>query len=252
MMTFSLIDHWKRLIAVDGRSQGELAALIDKSPGYFSTVWKGGHEPGVFTTFKLASVLGVSHEHLMGLDGGMSLAPDPGYQSEVNRQASRVLSDVMRVAHQRLSLWNSEEPNATGGNVLPLLLSWWHQQSGNLVCHEGLRDSFDIIKAPNATDTIVEPIEIGANSLAAKKLGTNSADALKRLVEGFDTRSRMDLVKSYYDVSQNGTPALSAPISVRIPLPDGVPAAKVEYFRLQLPVVSPNGEKFVLSYCFPA
>ncbi|AUR35806.1 hypothetical protein PhaeoP18_01532 [Phaeobacter piscinae] len=251
-MTSSLIDHWKRLIALDGRSQGELAVLIDKSPGYFSTVWKGGHEPGVFTTFKLASVLGVSHNHLMGLDGGMSLAPDPGYQSEVNRQASRVLSDVMRVAHQRLSLWNSEEPKTTGGNVLPLLLSWWHQQSGNLVCHEGLRDNFDLIKVPNATDTIVEPVELGANSLAAKKLGTNSADALKRLVEGFDTRSRMDLVQSYYDVSQNGTPALSAPISVRIPLPDGVPAAKVEYFRLQLPVVSPNGEKFVLSYCFPA
>ncbi|ATG35881.1 hypothetical protein PhaeoP23_01739 [Phaeobacter piscinae] len=251
-MTLSLIDHWKRLISADGRSQGELAELIGKSPGYFSKVWKGGHEPGVFTTFKLASVLGVSHEHLMGLDGGMSLAPSPGYQSEVNRQASRVLSDVMRVAHQRLSIWDNETQFATGGNVLPLLLRWWHQQSGHLVCHEGLRDHFDIIKAPDVADTTVEPLELGARSLAATKLGTNSADALKRLVEGFDTRSRMDLVRSYYDVSQQGTPALSAPISVRIPLPDGVPAAKVEYFRLQLPVVSPNGERFVLSYCFPA
>lgn len=253
MMTRDMIEHWRELIKASGRDLGPLSKALGKDRSYLSGVLAGRtSDPGVFTSMKLASELGISFETLMRRDDTLSLTPDPNYQLEVNKQASRVLSDVMRVARQKLYFADEFSKGAFSDSFVPLLLRWWHQQGGLLIGHEQLQEHFDIIRCPAITDRMVEPYEVGGKSLAARKLGTTSPDALRKLVETFDDTTRLDLVQSYYEVSTTGEPSLSSPIRVSIPLPEEVSPIEVEYFRLQLPVASPRGDKFVLSYCFPA
>lgn len=253
MMTLEMVEHWRSLIATSGRDLGPLSKSIGKDRSYLSGVLSGRtSDPGVFTSMKLASELGISFEKLMGREDTLTLEPDPGYQKEVNKQASRVLSDVMRVARQKLYFEDEFFKRTPNDSILPLLLRWWHEQNGLLLGHEQLQEHFDLIRSPALSDKIVEPYEVGGKSLAARKLGTNSTEALRRLVETFDDDARRDLVQSYYEVSSTGKPSLSAPIRVSIPLAELPAPVNVEYFRLQLPVASPRGDKFVLSYCFPA
>ncbi|EBA17426.1 hypothetical protein RSK20926_06807 [Roseobacter sp. SK209-2-6] len=253
MMTSQLVKHWRALIEASGEGLGPLSKSIGKDSSYLSGVLAGRtKDPGVFTSMALATKLGVSFEFLMGRGDELSLKPDPAYQQEVSKQASRVLTDVMRVARDRLHA-ASQDPNLLESkDIVSLLLRWWHQQDGKLVGHEQIQDHFDLIHTPSAEDSIVTPYEVGRQSLAAKKLGTTDPDALRRLVETFDKPSQQELVRCYYEVANKGTPTLSPPISVRIPFPAESAEIEVEYFRLQLPVESPNGNRFVLSYCFPA
>lgn len=252
-MTQKMIEHWRTLISTSGRELGPLSRAIGKDRSYLSGVLGGRtRDPGVFTSMKLASELGISFEKLMGREDSLTLEPDPSYQKEVNKQATRVLTDVMRVARQKLYFEDEISKQIPNDSIMPLLLRWWHEQNGLLVGHEQLQQHFDLIRSPSPHDRIVEPFEVGGKSLAARKLGTTSTEALRKLVETFDDDTRLDLVKSYYQVASTGTPSLSAPIRVSIPLEELPKPVSVEYFRLQLPVASPRGDKFVLSYCFPA
>ncbi|WP_133166716.1 hypothetical protein [Tritonibacter scottomollicae] len=249
MLTEGLVAKWRQLIAEDPRSIAEICRAINKDRSWYNTL-KPGRDPGAFTVMALARELRVPIHELLEEEGAISLSSDSCYSEQVNQQASKVLSDVFRVAHNRLQKYG-HEATAASNSTLPLLLQWWHDQRGCLIGHDMLADRFDIIKAPETGDKIVTPAKVGARSLAAQMLGTDSADALLQLVRTFDRESQERLISSYREVSDSGRPALSAPISARITTPHDAKSIHVEYFRLQLPVVAPSGDKFVLSYCFP-
>jgi hypothetical protein len=241
--------HWKDLIIQSGRSPAELSVAIGNHRSYLSKLLSShSFEPGAFTAQKLAIEIGVSLEHLLGGNDTISVSNDPNYIHEVHKQASNIMTDVMRVAHQRLAASGSAYKDQ---DILRMLLHWWHQQGGILSGHEVFENKFDLINVPDNDDVDVVPQVVGAESLAAQQLRTNDPQALIKLIETFDETSRRSMTQSYIEVATTGRPNLSPAMSVSIPSSDGFKPS-FEYFRLQLPVATRDGSRFVLSYCFSA
>lgn len=242
-------DHWENLIEESGRSAADLSVAIGKHRSYLSKLLVGKRfEPGAFTAQRLAAELGVTMEYLLGRDDTISVSADPDYREAVHKQASGILEDILRVAHQRL---RSSEYVSVGTDMVGALLQWWHQQGGVLAGHDAFESRFDLINVPDPTDMMVIPAKVGALTLACQELGTNDPQALARLVETFDEPTRVDLAKSFLTVSETQRPHLSPVLSVKIPKGEGQ-FHEFEYFRLQLPVSTPSGDHFILNHCFDA
>jgi transcriptional regulator with XRE-family HTH domain len=83
MMTRELIEHWRALIAASGRGLGPLSKALGMDRSYLSEVLAGRtSDPGVFTSMKLASELGITFEALMRRDNSLSLPAAPNYQRD--------------------------------------------------------------------------------------------------------------------------------------------------------------------------
>ncbi|WP_139792966.1 helix-turn-helix transcriptional regulator [Pseudophaeobacter leonis] len=61
MMTRDMIEHWRELITASGRDLGPLSKALGKDRSYLSGVLAGRtSDPGVFTSMKLATELGIT------------------------------------------------------------------------------------------------------------------------------------------------------------------------------------------------
>lgn len=242
------LQRWRELIALSGKSMGELGKAIGKDRSYVPAMLTG-KEPGVFTALRLAGELGVSlEEFLNGTGNDLSVAAPSGYRREAHQQAARILTDVLAIAQSNL-----EQSQLHSGNsdLVVLLTRWWHSTGGVLGGHENFAESVDLIHVPAPDATTVVPAKVGTRSLAARDLETSDPNALAQLVRTFDSGSRRRLVKSYLEVATEKRPVLSPLQTAKIVTPSGQIFTR-EWFRFQIPVTSPDGTPFVMSYCFRA
>lgn len=246
-ITPELISHWRSLCTAEGTPLTRLSIDIGKDRTYLPQLLsqkgtqKRKSEPSVFTMMRLAARLRIPFDHLMMADCKLTISNSPGYSEEIHRQSARLLNDVTEAAKNMLIL-NGSRPSIDD------IIGWWHSSNGRLDGCGQIEETFDLIHVPRGGAETVTPYRVGSESLAAQKLGTNAPERLGMLVETFDDEARKELVVNYQAAARAKDPLIkirTANICTR----DGAHVERVEYFRLNLPVVAADNTPFILNFC---
>jgi hypothetical protein len=239
-----VIVRWKELITLSGKSIPELSIAIGKDRTYLTKLFSraaNGHfqDPGVFTTMRLASELGVRIDQLMAVDFPISALPSPDFRNAISEQSARIMSEVLKIGMQSVS----------GGRPdLADVLRWWHGSSGIVGVGDSIERHADLISPPESNATELSVYQMGENSLSSHVLKSSVPSDLENLVKNYPISIRKQLIAAYHSVSKHIKIDLSR-IGVPIPIMDGVDQTEVVYYRLLLPVWTPDGTPLIMNYC---
>jgi hypothetical protein len=128
------------------------------------------------------------------------------------------------------------------------LVAWWHRNSGSLTAMGQFSENVDIYRRPDATTRMIEPFQLGANSLACQTLISNDHARLKQFL-GTLTEPQIDqLTLSYKELSNGPKTDVS---SLIVDMPDMEAPVHLNYCRCLLPVTDAQGNEYVLNYSRP-
>ena len=188
---------------------------------------------------RICSALGITPNEIAGLQDRVTLLSNDTDAQIVSAQAERILSAVTRETYRKLAR----------RGVKPLLddvLTWWHQQGGQLNNFDRLSEHVDLYVAPEAESSIPEPYRIGYNSLAAQSFGVKTAEHLRYLFTTFD-KQLIERVRVAHVETKRGDPQLSIQ-EIDVQLPGHTFPLRFVYKRLLLPVHDTDGNEYILNY----
>jgi hypothetical protein len=186
-------------------------------------------------------------EELMSGSGTVSvsshLQPKGGM---VEEQATKIIQEILGIVQTRLSVQGSR-PGP--GDVI----SWWYSTKGLLLGDNKVEQAFDWIDIPKEKDETVVPMRMGPLSMASMELNsTDTNDFRSRVIDKMTANDQRELAKTYYVASLSEVPVFSQPLRATIASDYDLDITHgVDFMRIQLPGHTPNGNRFILSYCFP-
>lgn len=216
-----------------------LSLEIGQGERYISNLLSAKSDPGYSNVVKLCSALGITPNQIAGLDDQITLSGGEIDTRIVTAQAERILSAVSREAHRKLSQRGAHP-------LLDDVLTWWHQQGGQLNNFDRLSEHVDLYIAPTSDTALPEPYQVGHNSLAARSFGIETAEHLSYLFTTFD-HSLTERVRLAHVETSKGEPKLSIE-EIDVELPGHRFPLRFTYKRLLLPVKDHTGQDFVLNY----
>lgn len=237
------ITRWRDIIDQSGRPLPELSKAIGKDRTYLTKLFARAEEgnfqdPGVFTMMKLASELGLRIDQLMAIDLPISALPSPVYRNELSKVSLRIVNDIFQIGFQAKTV---------GRPDMVQVLQWWHRSNGQVGVGHEIEEHADLIYPPESGDHKVKVHRVGETSLAALVMGNTQASTLEKLAEEYPTDIRNQLLATYQSVYRHQKIDL-ARIKAPVPILGRTKRTEVVYYRLLLPVQTPDGTPFIMNY----
>jgi len=189
-----------------------------------------------------ARCLGVTPDYLLGFDGDLRISRSQPALSEIQKQAERLLQDVVRTAGNRLKSQDQLE--------MKDLLSWWRMNDGKLQNMERIQPHVDIIRRPDAHAKTLHARQMGKHSLASKSLRAASPGALIDFLGSLTQKMREQIVYSYFQVPgynrDQGVQVTEHTITVDVEATGE--AFDLHYWKIMLPMVDAKGNEYILNY----
>lgn len=186
----------------------------------------------------------VSHDLLQKISDGLQI--DFGYFSDAAPKVNlEPIRDRDRAVDQALkalrgSFEKACRTAAYDGNSITLqsFLDWWCSTSGRLENFDLIAPKLDIFCPPEPDSNIINPIQIGSDSLATKSFSSQHVDHLKQTLLGFSRPCNRKLVDAHLEALQRGEPVITHP-ALDEKLRDGRRFSR-QYRRVLAPVVAEN------------
>ncbi|MEP1521984.1 hypothetical protein [Ascidiaceihabitans sp.] len=235
-----------------------LKAAIERSPTYQGNIWKLSEDaglgrktvynmvtdkkldhsktgPGVFGLSRVASLLDVSLDYLMGAVPSLT-AKQP--QSNSVALATHALEALSRQS-------DGDEFELSADFLLRL-----HKKSGGRIeAFAPYLDRCDQYQPPKPNERFPIVTSVGARSLSSLTLGTSSVELLQSGFASLDDEELLSETMSDYRQAVE-TRAVSAVISRDLPMPNQPVWIKMDILRTLLLVETAEGEQSLLLFAF--
>jgi transcriptional regulator with XRE-family HTH domain len=225
--------HWVHLIdrSCYYNNVEQLSEDIGKSRAYLRGMLRNNAVPGVDVCVELSRCLGCTIEQFMDVRSN----PTP----DVRKLSEQITSEISKVVSHRLS---RDDATATGHDVM----EWWRATNGRLEEVGALEDRFDLFEVPDGTHREIVPYRLGADSLSARELMTNSIDVYNRTVRPLPFKYKNLILTAHRSSLDIG------PVTTMEELdavhPDTGVRINIEYSRTLAPVTLRCGRTLVLNY----
>ncbi len=196
-------------------------------------------DPGSSKILAICQGMNVTPNQFFGIDEGFSLAAagsnpdamDDRLASWMNNRLEQLRNDII-----------AEGKGITERDVL----RWWKATGGQLSEHNPLLEHCDLYRLAGVEDRRIDPEKLGARSLAARYLFRNDVNLLRRALEKFTPEMNTDILYAHKDARDRGM-SISVE-TLQIDMPSITGKVDLTYSRLILPVTSPDGRKFTLTF----
>lgn len=232
-------DRLRTLIKASGYDYKALSLAIGQGERYISNLLSTGSDPGYSCVVKICAALGLTPNQLTGLDDHLSVVNKAKGDQIVKTQAERILTSVTKEAQRRLTSYSARP-------LLDDVLTWWHQQRGEMSNFEALSEHVDLYTLPDPGARLPQPHRVGQQSLAATSFGIESAEQLRHLLTTFDKTLCEQVTLAHVETAR-GQPQLSVQ-EIDVSLPGHKFPLRFVYKRLLLPVRDSRGNEFVMNF----
>jgi len=242
------IARWEEPIRNAGFSLGRASTEIGKDRTYLGKMIRAAKRgdkvtPGADVIQGLAALLNIPQSDLLSESSSVTVTQDMQGQA-MKTAAAGVVQKVFEASKVAADL-RGNRMSAEG------ILGWWRSTGGLLdMAHEAV-DSCDVIEAPAPYDDTIRPVSIGSRSLGGRALNGGGVKEMQPQIDAMTPDQRKALAVSYRYAASKDEPTLTGPHVMTIHS-EGQPSRDVSYFRIQLPVRTPDGSRFILNYSFPA
>lgn len=190
--------------------------------------------PGLFNMARVAGLLGVSLDHLAGLDDGTLVAADRGGRMPLATHLIEAIAAQVPMTRERPST--------------DALLRLHFKSGGRIEAFENILEHCDQYYPPKPTDTSLRVKHVGRRSLSALTMGEPSVALLQgALDKAQDDELRENWLRDYTSAA-NGTPQ-STLESLDVQMENHPIRVKMDFIRTLLGVRNQAGETTVLNFC---
>lgn len=226
------------LIDIQGRRVTELSLAIGKSRGYLSGFLNrtGAEDPSFGTMSHLARELGVSLAYFDEDEADFETTS----ARDIDRQASRMLTDVFRAARAKM-LAQGSRPSMDD------IVAWWQESRGKLENCDTLLPYVDLVSASATHHGAPEVAHVGALGLSAEALKSQDSSKLQSFIEKLNDADMAELKTTIATVSKIGV-GMVTPQSRIVPATRISDSFRVDFVRLMLPVTDKTGAPYVLNF----
>ncbi|MEP5730310.1 MAG: helix-turn-helix transcriptional regulator [Sulfitobacter sp.] len=194
----------------------------------------------------------VSHSILEAISAGLDI--DFGYFSNRSpklsidglRSRNKSTDQLLRLLNEKFD--NSLRKEAYDGNRVDLssFLNWWVSNSGRLENFDQIANRVDLFDPPTSDSNLIQPTQIGPQSLATKYFDLKETGHLCKTIEGFTKHCNEQLVEAHLEALKHGEPVISHP-ELDETLRNGKRFAH-QYRRVLAPVYLLDGTVKVVNY----
>ena len=225
------------LIEIQGRKPAELGAAVGIDTGALTDFLYGNSAegPSFATMSRLARELGVSLSYFDEQDSEFETAS----ARDIDRQASRLLTDVFRTARAKILAQGSRP-------TMDCIVAWWQETNGKLENCEALLPYVDLVSA-SGDNGAPEVTHIGPLGLSAETLKSHDASKLQTFIEKLNDADMAELRTTIATVSKIGV-GMVTPQSRIVPATRISESFRVDFVRLMLPVTDKKGAPYVLNF----
>lgn len=225
--------HWRALIE-ESSYRGKIDTLsldIGRSEAYLRGLLRNDIVPKMDLIIPMSQALGVSLDKLLRIPNDRATTS--------SAIADSIASEVRALVSKRLA---KLEPALTGKDIM----SWWASNGGRLEHCDQFIESVDIYQEPDVDTAQVRTQRLGAESLAAKSLGTASDDLFQRTIAPLG-RTFAERILLAHRSSIEGGPVSSIE-TLDVGHPETGDRITIQYMRTLAPVILPDGSNCVLNY----
>ena len=213
-----------------------LGLALGRSNGFISSLLNGGSSPSVSVVAGLCKELKVTPNYLLGYSDEISLSTES--TTEFERQAEALLDRMMMSVTRKMEL--SRNKLTTDD-----LLAWYRQNNGRLNSWDGFQSEVDLFKVPEKAAEIIEPVSLGANSLASRTLQTSDPGRMYQFFDSLTGEMRQDIVFSYANAANEEKLSFH---KIVVDLADMEAPLHLQYSRVLLPVQDALGHSYILNF----
>jgi transcriptional regulator with XRE-family HTH domain len=228
----------QNLVGAQDRGVTELSLAIGKSRSYLSGYLNrtGVEDPSIGTMSRLAKELGVSLSYF----DDDTLDFENTAPSDIDRQASKMLTEVLRSARTKL-LAQGDRPS------MDTVVGWWQETNGRLENCDALMPYVDLVSASGLDHGAPQVKHMGARGLSAKTLNSKDTCRLQSFINTLNEVDMEALKKNIATVRQVGI-GMVTPQTRLVPATETAEAVQVDFVRLMLPVKDAVGMPYVLNF----
>jgi len=211
-----------------------LSKSIGKGQGYLGDMIANGREPGATTLIALTREMGCSLDELFQ-------PPRPGMFADTEpdfRSVERLLSEALEICRRKAGYLSPDVDE---------VLRWWLQNNGRMVGYEQFEQFIETFYLPEE-DCFPKPHFVGHESLAAREFGFSHPEELRQILERSDHRFVERVGKAHRDLPRT-RPQIDV-LALNLSLGRSR-SLRIDYKRLLLPCIAPDGTPLVLNYSKP-
>ena len=226
------------LLSRAGITKAQLSREIGASEHFVGEMMAARTSPDLETVYAIAGALKVDVADLLRPGPSFAVMADDRDNRWVERDAEMKLS--AELAQARV---NTDEPPS-----FDAVLSWWHSNGRLMTGVDSFSRYIELFEPPDANELMPRPLQIGAESLAAKELGKNDPDLFRQVFEKMEPKIAQRVARAHLEASGD-QPRLSVhTISFAVSEGDMV---ELSYARLLLPVKDGSGHEYIMNYSKP-
>lgn len=169
----------------------QLCADLGLSPSYFNRYLSGEAKwlPPHDIVEDVAKLLGVSPFDLTAGSGRLSVTSDVDLEAISIAEAQKFARDVAGITQMLLS----NEPHPSSRDIV----NWLRSTDGRLDESHRLYNYIDVYELVDASDTMLKPIRIAPNGLAAKHLGTEDPQHLCKMMQSMNAKALLSIMNKH-------------------------------------------------------
>lgn len=194
---------------------------------------KGG--PRLLPMANLADILGISVDAMVG---------KPTWHAEISDSAIEV-----SIAERMLKSTLDAQTKPGDAPGIHTLMFKHFKSGGDLRALEQYSEFYDLYKAPTAIDDEIFAVHVGKYSMAGITMGNTDPEVLSRALNYSSEQLQRKLQRDHLECLERGP--VTTIESLDHKMENQPKHVKLDYVRLLAPVVSEDGEKFVLIYAVP-